>query len=36
MEDDTVDIKFLSDVITARYEEIFEIINQKLIDISKD
>lgn len=36
IEDDTIDVKFLSDVITARYEEIFETINQRLLDIWKD
>lgn len=34
--DDRLDLSFLNNVITARYEEIFEMINEHLIDIDKD
>jgi cell division protein FtsA len=34
--DDRLDLTFLNNVITSRYEEIFELINNKLIDIDKD
>lgn len=34
--DDTIDIAFLSEIISARYEEIFQIINLKLIEFWKD
>lgn len=34
--DDRLDHSFLNNVITARYEEIFEVINEHLIDIDKD
>jgi cell division ATPase FtsA len=34
--DDRLDLSFLNNVITARYEEIFELINNHLIDIDKD
>lgn len=34
--DESIDIKFLSDIIAARYEEIFERINDDLRDLWKD
>lgn len=34
--DDRLDLTFLNNVITARYEEIFETINEHLIEIDKD
>ncbi len=34
--DDRLDLTFLNNVITSRYEEIFEYINDQLIDIDKD
>lgn len=34
--DDRLDLTFLNNVITARYEEIFEMINEHLINIDKD
>ncbi|MEF2176094.1 MAG: cell division protein FtsA [Candidatus Absconditabacteria bacterium] len=34
--DESIDIKFLSDIIAARYEEIFERINDDLRDLGKD
>lgn len=34
--DDSVDIRFLSDIMLARYEEIFEIINEDLVLHQKD
>ncbi len=34
--DDTIDLWFLSDIIWARYEEIFDKINKKLRDIWRD
>jgi len=34
--DDRLDLSFLNNVITARYEEIFEMINEHLIDVDKD
>jgi cell division ATPase FtsA len=36
MEDESVDIRFLSDIMVARYEEIFELINEDLILHQKD
>ncbi len=35
-EDDSIDTAFLSNVITARYEEIFENINNELVELWKD
>lgn len=35
-EDESIDVAFLSDVITARYEEIFEHINEYLVQLGKD
>ncbi len=35
-EDDNIDISFLSDIIAARYEEIFDHINKHLIELWKD
>jgi len=34
--DDSLDIHFLSDIISARYEEIFEKINDHLIELERD
>jgi len=34
--DDRLDLSFLNNVITARYEEMFELINEQLISIDKD
>lgn len=36
IEDESVDISFLSDIMLARYEEIFELINDHLIEANKD
>ena len=36
LEEDTVDIRFLSDIMIARYEEILELINEDLILHAKD
>lgn len=36
MKDEAIDVWFLSDIIAARYEEIFEKINQRLIDVGRD
>ena len=36
IEDETVDVSFLSDIMIARYEEIFELIQQHLIEANKD
>lgn len=36
MKDETIDVWFLSDIVAARYEEIFEKINQRLIDLWRD
>lgn len=36
IEDEAVDVRFLSDIMTARYEEIFELIQQDLIKRQKD
>ena len=35
-EDESVDLRFLSDIMVARYEEIFELINEDLILHQKD
>lgn len=34
--DDSIDLAFLSDIISARYEEIFNIINEYLIQAGRD
>ncbi|MBS8122509.1 cell division protein FtsA [Candidatus Vampirococcus lugosii] len=34
--DNSIDTSFLSDIIAARYEEIFDYINKDLIDLGKD
>ncbi len=34
--DDSLDMRFLSDIITARYEEIFNKINSHLVKLNKD
>ncbi len=34
--DSTIDVKFVSEIIKARYEEIFEKINSFLIDLGRD
>lgn len=36
IEDDTIDVRFLSDIMIARYEEIFELIQEHLIEENKD
>lgn len=36
LEDESVDMRFLSDIMVARYEEIFELINEDLILHQKD
>jgi len=36
LDDESVDMRFLSDIMIARYEEIFEIINEDLIHHHKD
>jgi len=36
MEDDSIDLNFLSDIMLARYEELFEWINRDLISLQKD
>lgn len=36
LEDDTIDLNFLSDIMLARYEELFEWINRDLISLQKD
>lgn len=36
MQDETIDVWFLSDIIAARYEEIFEKINNRLLDLWRD
>lgn len=36
LEDESVDMRFLSDIMIARYEEIFEIINEDLVHHHKD
>ncbi len=35
-EEETIDVKFLTEVVSARYEEIFDKINEELIEIGKD
>lgn len=34
--DETIDMKFMTDIVIARYEEIFEMIQEDLIDRNKD
>ncbi len=34
--DDQLDVKFLEEIIAARYLEIFEKINDKLVDLNID
>ena len=36
LEDESVDMRFLSDIMIARYEEIFELINEDLMLHQKD
>jgi len=36
IEDESIDVRFLSDIMIARYEEIFELIQQDLIKRWKD
>jgi cell division ATPase FtsA len=33
---ETIDMKFMTDIVVARYEEIFEMIEEDLIDRNKD
>lgn len=36
LEDDTIDLNFLSDIMLARYEELFEWIGRDLVSLQKD